>query len=157
MSYRLFGRIFCVSCLQYHHYQSLGSTHVKGMRLNNLFLIIVVVFLRKTPQKWSKWPYFDQKWPFLTIILTFFNLVLFDIYNTDQMCFTEYFLIHRAPFYSVLCPRISYMTGPLMILMTRRRNWKSNVKAKIKYPKKSLFWWETSLNCPNPTKEQSLL
>ena len=113
MSYSIFWVFFCDSCLQYHHYQSLGSTHVKGMRLNNLFIIIVVVFFAENTPKMVKMAIFWSKMAFLTIILTFFNLVLFDIYNTDQMCFTEYFLIHRAPFYSVLCPSISYLTGPL--------------------------------------------
>ena len=38
------------------------------------------------------------------------------------MCFTEYFLSHRAPFYSVLCPSISYLTGPLAIFSTQIDN-----------------------------------
>ena len=35
MSCSIFQEFFCYSCIKYHHYQSFGSTHIKGMRLFN--------------------------------------------------------------------------------------------------------------------------
>ena len=42
-------------CLRYHHYQSLGSTHGKGMPLFNLFVNSVVTIIQETPKMAIYW------------------------------------------------------------------------------------------------------
>ena len=58
-----FLRIFCDSCLQYHHYQYLRSIHVKGMHLFNSSVWVAVSFIQKTPKMaifWPKMPILDE-------------------------------------------------------------------------------------------------